>query len=88
MKVGDKLVCIRDYSASVSVLFNRGSIYSISYIINKPWGIYYKIDNNINNIGFTIDRLFIYFESISEVRRKKLEKLEQVFNQNDDLNEG
>ena len=79
---------IRYYSASVSVLFNRGSIYSISYIINKPWGIYYKIDNNINNIGFTIDRLFIYFESISEVRRKKLEKLEQVFNQNDDLNEG
>lgn len=83
MKIGDKYICIKDYNRLGKTVFKKGYIYNLigmnyDYFHAR---LYFRGDDSelywfVKTYEPSNVYIENYFESISEVRRKKLEKLE------------
>ena len=72
MKVGDKVICIRQYNINSSNYFVKDKIYLITYI-NKG---YFSIDDrlNVNNINYSND-FSDHFITLAEFREQRINKI-------------
>jgi len=83
MKVGDKLMCKKDYCTDIynkKYYFDKGNFYEICYIVDKFSYKILCIETDDNDVTFSCrktDRLYVwnYFYKPEEIRKLKLESL-------------
>ena len=88
IKVGDKFLCVSDFISvrdNITILFSKNKYYSVFRIdddttYNK---LYYLRGNNGNNYSYVLDDssiyyIYNYFDTIRNIRLKKLNKFYNV----------
>ena len=86
VKVGDKVYCHTEYSVYIwRKSFSKGNIYiidTVNIIDSEIW--VWMFDDFGSQVSICYDNKFDkYFYTDKELRRKKLEKLRNVFNSNE-----
>ena len=74
LKVGDKLLCKKDYYSFSSLIFHKNEYYIVFRIENNSY-IYIINDYNTYSSFFYDESLFVYFYKKQELRNMKLKKL-------------
>lgn len=82
-KIGDKLVCIKNVNNILGYpLFIKGNIYEILDVSKDDDSCDYTINHILhgNEYGdFSSDFVNIYFKSLKQLRKEKLEKINDKF---------
>ena len=83
MKVGDSFICIKHYEIFGTIIFRKDKIYNVVDIDKELCRIwFYGNDGDlywfrIDDIERSIFHYRKYFESIKEIRKKKLDRLNE-----------